>query len=53
MRKEKTVTDPMELIAYWICARSMLESCELAAWLLETGGSTIISSRRAGREPLR
>ena len=31
----KTITEPMELIAYWTCVRSMLESCALASWLLD------------------
>jgi hypothetical protein len=31
----KTVTEPMEPIACWTCVRSMLESCAIAAWLLD------------------
>src|SRR5262245_660335 len=31
----KAVTEPIEPIASWTCVRSMLESCALAAWLLD------------------
>jgi hypothetical protein len=31
----KTITEPMEPIACWTCVRSMLETCSLAAWLLD------------------
>jgi len=42
----KTVTEPMEPIACWTCVRSMLESCALAAWLLDP---TIDAMQRVGR----
>lgn len=31
----KLTTEPVEAIASWTCVRSMLESCALAAWLLD------------------
>jgi len=42
----KSITEPMEPIACWTCVRSMLESCALAAWLLEPG---IDAHTRVGR----
>lgn len=42
----KTITAPMEPIACFTCIRSMLESCALAAWLLDPG---IDASTRIGR----
>ena len=42
----KTITEPMELIACWTCVRSMLESCSLASWLLD---SSIDARTRVGR----
>lgn len=42
----KTITEPMEPIACWTCVRSMLESCALAAWLLDPG---IDDRTRVGR----
>jgi hypothetical protein len=31
----KTLTNPVQTIAPWTCLRTMLESCALAAWLLD------------------
>ncbi len=31
----KILVEPIEIIASWTCIRSMLESCALAAWLLD------------------
>ena len=31
----KTITPPIQPIACWTCARSMLETCSLASWLLD------------------
>lgn len=31
----KTITPPVENIGCWTCVRSMLESCSIAAWLLD------------------
>lgn len=31
----KTLDPPIEVIACWTCVRSMLESCSVAAWLLD------------------
>jgi hypothetical protein len=31
----KTITEPVEAIASWTCVRSMLESCALAAWVVD------------------
>lgn len=42
----KTITEPVELIASYTCVRSMLESCSLAAWLLDP---SINAHDRAGR----
>ena len=38
--------EPIEILASWTCVRSMLESCSLAAWLLDP---TIDAHMRVGR----
>lgn len=42
----KILVEPVEVIASWTCVRSMLESCALAAWLLDPG---ITSHARVSR----
>jgi hypothetical protein len=42
----KTITEPVETIAPWTCARSLLEACALGAWLLDPN---IDVTQRVGR----
>jgi hypothetical protein len=42
----KLLAEPIEILASWTCVRSMLESCSLAAWMLDP---TIDARLRAGR----
>ena len=42
----KTLDSPVEIIACWTCIRSMLESCSVAAWLLDP---SIDAKTRVGR----
>ncbi len=42
----KTITEPIEPLASWTCIRSMLESCAIAAWLLDP---TINAEQRIAR----
>jgi hypothetical protein len=42
----KILVEPIEITAAWTCIRSMLESCALAAWLLDP---EIVAQARASR----